>query len=139
MAEPTEFPDLSPLITSLATSGEQQKNNRLYQVLYLLIKKLVTSQRITEENFDQIIPDLSALLNVTFITVDDETALLLNSRRAVAGTNITLNTSTPGQIIINASGAVTGFYDSPLTDGNVNETDIIFANGECVIVQVPNP
>jgi len=28
-------------------------------------------------------------------------------------------------------------YDSPLTDGDMIETNLIFANGECIIVQVP--
>ena len=28
-------------------------------------------------------------------------------------------------------------YDTPLTDGDVDETNLIFANGECIIVQVP--
>ena len=30
-------------------------------------------------------------------------------------------------------------YDCPLTDGNETEADLIFADGECIIVQVPNP
>jgi hypothetical protein len=35
-------------------------------------------------------------------------------------------------------GVIGNYYDAPLTDGNVDEADFIFANGECIIVQVPN-
>lgn len=38
------------------------------------------------------------------ITVTDETATLPNSRALTAGTNVTLSTATPGQIIVSASG-----------------------------------
>src|SRR3954471_20235580 len=38
------------------------------------------------------------------VTADDETATLPNSRQLTAGTNITLSTATPGELIINASG-----------------------------------
>lgn len=41
---------------------------------------------------------------VTFLSSSDETATFPASRRLVAGTNITFNTSTPGQLVINASG-----------------------------------
>lgn len=52
-------------------------------------------------NTPTIPPDVSS---ATFLTVSDETSTLENSRRLVAGSNVTLDTSTPGQIIINASG-----------------------------------
>jgi hypothetical protein len=38
------------------------------------------------------------------VTVSDETATLPNSRALTAGTNVTLSTATPGQIIVSASG-----------------------------------
>jgi hypothetical protein len=52
-------------------------------------------------NTPTIPPDVSS---ATFLTVSDETSTLANSRRLVAGSNVTLDTSTPGEIIINASG-----------------------------------
>lgn len=52
-------------------------------------------------NTPTIPPDVSS---ATFLTVSDETSTLANSRRLVAGSNVTLDTSTPGQIIINSSG-----------------------------------
>src|SRR5690606_40372476 len=40
----------------------------------------------------------------TFLTGSDETSTLSNSRQLVAGSNITFDTSTPGQLEISASG-----------------------------------
>src|SRR5690606_27767714 len=51
-------------------------------------------------NTPTIPPDVSA---ATFITASDETSTLSNSLQLVAGANITLDTSTPGQIVINSS------------------------------------
>lgn len=48
--------------------------------------------------------DLLPLIEPTYITEDDETALLVNSRRLVAGTNVTFDVATPGILEINASG-----------------------------------
>lgn len=46
-------------------------------------------------------PDLSGL---TFVTENDETALIPNSRRLVASTNITFDLTTPGEFRISATG-----------------------------------
>lgn len=45
--------------------------------------------------------DLAA---ITFLTADDETASLAGALQLVAGSNITLDDSTPGQLVISASG-----------------------------------
>jgi hypothetical protein len=45
--------------------------------------------------------------NAEYVTVVDETADLPNSRQLIAGTNITFDTTTPGQLEINASGGST--------------------------------
>lgn len=63
----------------------------------------------------------------TFITANAETTLV-NSRRLVAGTNITLNTGTAGQLIINstASGGGTGDVTGPASSV---DTDVVIFNG----------
>ena len=48
-----------------------------------------------------------------FLTHSDESATLPNSRRLVAGSNITLNTATPGQVIVAASAPGTGDVVGP--------------------------
>src|SRR5690606_14592342 len=52
-------------------------------------------------NTPTIPPDISS---ATFITADDETATLANSLKLVAGSNITFDDSTPGELKISASG-----------------------------------
>jgi hypothetical protein len=46
----------------------------------------------------------SAPANEDFVTFSDELATLPNSRILTAGTNVTLSTATPGQVIVSASG-----------------------------------
>lgn len=48
---------------------------------------------------------LAAIEGATFLTESDETATFANSRRLVPGTNITFDTTTPGQFVINSSGS----------------------------------
>lgn len=45
----------------------------------------------------------SAAANATLITVVDETSVLPNSRKMVAGTGMTFSTATPGQIVLQAA------------------------------------
>ena len=42
-------------------------------------------------------------LTATYVTTTDETGTLTNSRVLTAGTNVTLSTATPGQLIVSAS------------------------------------
>ena len=64
--------------------------------------------------------------DATFVTVDDETANLPNSRRLVAGSNITFDTSTPGQLTIHATGSGGGGAVNAVIGGtgiSVDNTD----------------
>jgi len=51
----------------------------------------------------------------TYVTTADETSTLTNSRRLVAGTNVTFNTATAGQLIVSASG---GGISTPVSVAN---------------------
>jgi hypothetical protein len=46
----------------------------------------------------------SAPANEDFLTSSDETATLPNSRQLLAGTNVTFDTATPGELTVNAAG-----------------------------------
>ena len=84
-------------------------------------------------------PGATPTLDQTFITQNAETSLI-NSRRLVAGGGILFDTTMPGIFGISSTNGGSGssnYYDCPLTDGDPDEADLIFANGECVIVQVP--
>lgn len=61
------------------------------------------------DNTPTIPPDLSAL---DFTTFTDETTALPNSRRLVAGPNVTFDTTTPGELVIDAVSGGTGTVTS---------------------------
>ena len=139
MAKATKQPDYSHLFGILANSKVQQSNNALYETIFLLIKEVTQSKDsfiVVNNNTSQ---SLTQLLGVSYLTVNDETALLINSRRLLAGLGITFDDTIPGKRTIASSGAGTNFYWTPLTDGDPDETDLIYAAGEAIAVQVPNP
>ena len=68
-------------------------------------------------------------LDESFITVNDEPTLP-NERRLVAGSNITLDTTIPGQIKVNSSGGVGSGgmeYLGDYVPGTYNDGDIVVA------------
>lgn len=168
-------PEFNDLITSLSNSRNQIRDNPLYQTVFLLIKRLTISKDLTQKQIKDIDEILDSILAATFLTVDDESNLLVNSRKEIAGLGITLDDTVPHIRKISSSGGSTVIggntpifmpfgdetevphpaefmgnfplvtptivsqlgYWTPLTDGNVNETDLIFANGEAIAVFVP--
>ncbi len=71
------------------------------------------------------------------IGVDSE---LSAERVLTAGTGITITDGGPGSTVTIAAtggGGGSDHYDCPLSDGDLTAAEIIFASGECVIVQVP--
>lgn len=143
----TKQPEFASLKTVLAQSDVKAP---LYQTIQLLIERLMQMQGVTLQDIADInasINDVNTAINViegilklrTFITLEDETLYLPNSYQVLPGTNITFDTSVDNQLTINASGGTAGaYYDSPLSDGDLSAADLIFANGECIICQVPN-
>lgn len=128
---------LGKLQTTLLVSGLQQSNQPLYQVINQLIKAVIDSSS------DTIATSGSGggggiTANETFLTVDDELATLPQSSQLIAGSNVTFDTSVFGQLRIDVD-IDDGTYDCPLSDGDLSAAELIFADGECVIVQVPNP
>jgi hypothetical protein len=137
--EPVQ-PDFSSLFTSLSNSKVQVDNYSLYQTIFFLITNVARARDLLVQDLEDINEDLSDIFASTFLTVENETDDFPNSRQLLAGTNITFDDSIAGERTISASGGGTSdHYDAPLTDGDVDETDLIFASGECIIVQVPNP
>jgi hypothetical protein len=145
--KPKKQPDFSALKTTLAQI--KTSDNALYQTFQILIERLTQFQGVTVEGIADINASINSILSIvntvadktrTYITFDDETLNLPNSYQILPGTNITFDTSVPNQLTINAtggSGPASTHYDCPLSDGNTTEADLIYANGECIIVQVP--
>lgn len=134
----TEGPDLNRLQAQLLVSGLQQKDPALYQVISQLIANAIRLQALTDELINGNTTDITALLNATFLTHTDESALLISSRNLLAGTNVTFDDTIPNERTINVS-TEDGVW-TPLTDGDPDEADLIFNSfGECIMVFVPNP
>lgn len=135
----TNGPDLNRLQAQLLTSGLQQKDPPLYQVISQLIANAIRLQALTDALINGNTTDITALLNATYITSTDEAALLPNSRNLLAGTGVTFDDSTPNERTINVSATEDGVW-VPLSDGDTVEADLIFDSfGQCVMVFVPNP
>ena len=142
--KPKQQPEFADLKGILAQT--KQAENPLYQTLQVLIERLTQFKIVTLEQVADInnsVNNAQTTLNIvadkkaTYITEIDESLKLPNSRRIIAGTGITLDYSVPNQLTISSTGSSGNYYDAPLTDGNIDETDFIFALGECIIVQVP--
>lgn len=143
--------DFAQLISSLNNSRIQTENNALYQVIYQLVLAAQKNKNLNVKQFAEIIEQLiaisnslvnintviAALENATVWTQNDETAILVNSNKVIAGTGILLDYTVPNEVTISTSGGLGNHYDSPLSDGDLIAAELIFAAGECVIVQVP--
>lgn len=142
--------DFNELLSSLNNSRIQQTNNALWQTLYQIITRVQqfrdrttllfkeTADNITEIG-NTIINLIKGLQDATFWTEDDQTLNFPSSIRVVAGPGITLDYTVANVVTISATGASELGYWTPLTDGDLNETDLIFAAGECIAVFVPTP
>lgn len=85
-------------------------------------------------NTPTIPPDISS---ATFITADDETATLANSLKLVAGSNVTFDTSTPGELKISASGGGGGGTVESVI-GTTNEIDVDSSDPANPVVSLAN-
>lgn len=132
-------PKLSRLKSQLASSKVKEEDFPLFQVISQLIDIIKQLQDATLETITTTSGTSSAGLNAVknsdLVTHTDESILLPNSRMLVAGDDISFDTSVANQLEINA--LIESGYWAPLTDGDLDETDLIFANGECVMVFVP--
>jgi hypothetical protein len=111
--------DLSRLIAQLNASNLQQTN----QVLYQVIKQLITQLQLIEEELSSAIAsaggNVDDLLDIAFLTATDASAILVNSRELLAGTNITFDDSIANQRTVNAFGSGSGVDHVVVSDGGI--------------------
>jgi hypothetical protein len=138
-----KIPQFSDLKGILAQSVSRQNDNSLYQTIKQIIERLTHYQIVNTEQLKQKLEQTDADKRyankfATFLTKNDDTGLLPNSIQLLAGTNITFDDTVLGKRTINSSGGGgSDHYDAPLSDGDTTAADLIYANGECIIVQVP--
>lgn len=86
--------DLDRLQSNLMTSGLQQKNQPLYQVISQLIKAIKQLQA----EIDASISSSAAIVsNLDFLTSADDSVQLPNSRELLAGADISFDDVTPNE------------------------------------------
>lgn len=127
-------PEIDRLQNQLLSSGIQQSNPALYQVINQLIKAILQFQKLTNTSITTIIGsgitnlvgDVIAngpgIVNASvpalasdFLTWSNETATLPNSRNLLAGIGITFDDAVSGQRTVN--GSVTGLSYVPVSTG----------------------
>lgn len=103
-----------------------------------------TTRRIfTAERVKQAIEALAALPGETYITVDDESIPLPNSRRLLAGANITFNDVTPNERTISAAGgggSEAGYWSPLVLSLGVGDSEMVISDtGAPFIIWIPTP
>lgn len=81
--------------------------------------------------------DLAFILDATFLTTADETADFPNSVQLLAGSGITFDDTVPNERTINATTPASGTQWTVLTNGNVDNPELVFLNGDVIMVHTP--
>lgn len=128
---------LDRLKSQLMTSGLQQKDNPLFQV----ISQLIDFVRLLQISTGLAIGSSGSggtIFNATYLTAAFEAGLLPNSRQLLAGAGVSFDDTVLNLRTININPSIPGFW-IPLSDGDTDEMDLITINGECIMVFVPTP
>jgi hypothetical protein len=133
MAE-IQVPDFERLYAKLNNTKLQSTNPSLWELLKELIRLLVQFARAITGAVNGNSDLLGGFANRTFLTEANESPYFPFSRQLLAGSGVTFDDSVTNQRTINTSSL---HYDCPLSDGDPIAADLIFADGECIIVQVP--
>lgn len=145
--KPKQQPRFADLNGILAQSRDT--DSALYQTVQVLIERLTQFQGVTLEEVadinnsisktNKVIIDITADKQATYLTATGEAFALPNSRQLIAGSGITFDDSVTNERTISSSGSggLGTHYDAPLSDGDLVAAELIFAAGECIIVQVP--
>jgi hypothetical protein len=134
-----KVPDFERLYAKLNNTKLQTTNTSLWELIRELIGQLVQFAKSIASQSNASTSALEGFRLRTYITVNNEAAYFPFSRQLLPGTNITFDDTVDNVRVINATGGGGGstHYDSPLSDGDPIAADLIFAAGECIIVQVP--
>lgn len=132
-----QFADLKGILAQT-----RETENPLYQTVAVLIDRLTQFQSVTLEELGKVKEADSSRFaprDASFHTKNDDTGSLPNSWQLLAGTGIVFDDSVPNKRTISSTGGsgLSNHYDCPLSDGDEIEAELIFASGECIIVQVP--
>lgn len=123
-------PDLDRLQAQLLSSGIQQTNNPLYQVISQLIKAIIAALAAVQGNINTINNVINNIVtNVTNVSSGNKAPYLFDTVEEHNDTFMMIQQSS-------AATAVSGYW-APLTDGDPIEMDLISNNGETIMVFIP--
>ena len=129
-------PDLDRLKSTLVTSNIQKDNPALYQVIVQLIGAVKLLQGIFITDIATVAGNIPPnVANLNFLTHNDESVNLHNSRQLIAGSNVTFDDTVVNQRIINVN--ITEREWSVLTDGDLIEPELVFAGGDVIMSHIP--
>lgn len=94
-------PNFDALETSLVNSRTQTSNNALYQTIKGLINFVRTFQLQITNNFKTISRVVAGIVNLTYLTVNDETASLPHSVQLLPGHGIQFDDTVANQRKVN--------------------------------------
>jgi len=129
-------PNLSRLKSQLGAAKVREQDTPLYQVIIQLIDAVRQLQLATTESIGGVSGGVINLSNLDLLTHSDESIELPNSRQLIAGTNITFDDTVINQRILNVPDAVDREW-SVLSDGDLDEPELVFANGEVIMTHIP--
>lgn len=132
-------PNLDRLRAQLSATGLKDREPALYQVIDQLIQFVRQSRDSTLEVIGGGTSGGGGLAqnSLSFLTTNPE-ATLSNSRRVMAGSNVTFDDSVPGIRTISAgSSGPLGTQWSVLTAGAAPEPEFVFADNEVVMLHIP--
>ncbi len=132
MPPPSLRSNIDRLVSQLNTSGIQQQNPALYQIINTLIQ---TAQQIISVvavggsgGGGNLQPIINTILAANFLMSTDESPNFPNSRELIEGQNILFDDTNPNQRIVN-----TGNW-SVLTNGDPVTPELIFAGGDVIMI-----
>lgn len=131
-------PDFERLYAKLNNTKLQTTNPPAWELVKELIRLLVQFAKAVTGTVNGQTTVLEGFRLRTYLTTANEASFFPNSRQLLAGSGITFDDTISNVRTINATGGGGGsHYDCPLSDGDLVAADLIYAAGECIIVQVP--
>lgn len=128
---------LGKLQSTLLTSGLQQTNQPLFQVINQLIQAIIDSAEDVV-SVAAVASSGGSLSDKTFLTVGGETVSLPQSSQIVAGSNVSFDTSVFGQLRIDVAIPPDVFVEwSVLTNGDPVNPELIFGGGDVIMTHMP--
>lgn len=128
---------LGKLQATLLTSGLQQTNQPLFQVINQLIQAVIDASSATVEAVASG-GGSGITADETFLTIDDELANLPQSSRLIAGDNVSFDSSVFGELRVDVTIPPSDHPEwSVLTNGDPVSPELIFAGGDVIMLEIP--